>query len=278
LTEAHAEKYQDLMQQETTDASINELSNSRRVMGEKITMNIAIIIAGGVGSRTGQYIPKQFINVFDKPIIIYTLEKFQAHKEIDAIEVVCLKGWEEVLQTYALQYGIAKLRWIVPGGGSAQESIYKGLANLENLCSDEDIVVIHDGIRPMVEENVISSCISCSREYGNGITALPIYEQIFRVLDEKSTDSYIPRENLRILQTPQAYRYRDLLDVYKEGYRKKIGMHASAYANTLMTDLGYVLYFSAGSTKNIKITTKDDVEIFKAMLRKAENGEKRNDL
>lgn len=247
-------------------------------MEEKITMNIAIIIAGGVGARTGQHIPKQFINVYDKPIIVYTLEKFQVHKEIDAIEVVCLKGWEEVLQTYARQYGIAKLKWIVPGGGSSQESIYKGLVNLENRCRDDDIVIIHDGIRPMVEEKVISSCISSCRKYGNGITALPIYEQIFKVLDEKSTDSYIPRETLRILQTPQAYHYRKLLNVYEEGYKKKNGMQASAYANTLMTDLGYILYFSAGSTKNIKITTKDDIEIFKAMLKKAEYGEKNDDL
>lgn len=241
-------------------------------------MNIAVIIAGGVGSRTRQHIPKQFINVYDKPIIIYTLERFQKHKGIDAIEVVCLKGWEEVLRVYALQYGIAKLKWIVSGGESGQESIYKGLLNLQNQCHDEDIVVIHDGIRPMVEENIISSCLLNCEKYGNGITALPIYEQIFRVLDEKSTDSYIPRETLRILQTPQAYRYSIVLQAYKEGYQRGIGIHTSAYANTLMADLGFTLYFSEGSTKNIKITTNDDIEIFKAMLKRTQNGEKSNDI
>lgn len=236
-------------------------------------MNIAIIVAGGVGTRTGQQVPKQFINVFDKPIIIYTLEKFQIHKEIDAIEVVCLKGWEEVLQTYALQYGIAKLQWIIPGGESSQESIYKGLQNLRDNCSAEDVVIIHDGIRPMVNRDIISSCILCCEKYGNGVSALPIYEQIFKVLDEKTTDAYIPRETLRILQTPQAYKYQDILGVYEEGYQRGIGMHASAYANTLMTDLGHVLYFSEGSTKNIKITTRDDIEIFKAMLKKQKKEE-----
>lgn len=236
-------------------------------------MNIAIIVAGGVGTRTGQYIPKQFINVFDKPIIIYTLEKFQIHKEIDAIEVVCLEGWEKVLQTYALQYGIAKLQWVIPGGVSSQESIYKGLQNLRDKCSAEDIVIIHDGIRPMVNRDIISACILSCERYGNGVSALPIYEQIFKALDEKTTNAYIPRETLRILQTPQAYRYQSILEAYEEGYQRGVGMHASAYANTLMTDLGYVLYFSAGSTKNIKITTRDDIEIFKAMLKGQEDEE-----
>ena len=244
---------------------------------KEVSMNIAIINAGGMGTRTGRQIPKQFINVYDKPIIIYTLEKFQAHKGIAAIEVVCLKGWEKILQAYALQYGIAKLKWIVAGGESGQESIYKGLTNLQNVCDTTDIVVIHDGIRPMVEEDIISSCILTCRRYGNGITTLPIYEQIFKVSDEISTNEYIPREQLRILQTPQAYRYQELYEAYKEGYTKGFPMHGSSYSNTLMADLGHRLYFSAGSTKNIKITTAEDIEIFKAML-KSKTGEKIYDI
>ncbi len=240
-------------------------------------MNVAIIIAGGVGTRTGQQIPKQFINVFDKPVIVYTLEKFQKHKEIDAIEVVCLEGWEEILRAYALQYGIAKLQWIVHGGDSSQESIFKGLLFLQDKCSPDDIVIIHDSIRPMVDTRIISSCIASCIRYGNGVTALPINEQIFKVLDKQSTDSYIPRETLRILQTPQAYSYQEILGVYQEGF-DKTKTFTSAYANTLMADLGYTLYFSAGSTKNIKITTKDDIEIFRAMLKNSENGEHWDDI
>lgn len=235
-------------------------------------MKIAIIIAGGIGARTGQQVPKQFIHVLDKPIIIYTLEKFQKSSEIDAIEVVCLTGWEEILRAYALQYGIAKLKWIVPGGTSSQESIYQGLIKLQNECGEDDIVVVHDGIRPMVEEWILKSCIESCKKNGNGITALPVYEQVFRAEDEEKTNSYIPREQLRILQTPQAYKYGMILNAYREGFSKNIGLHASSYANTLMADLGYPLYFSEGSTKNIKITTKDDVEIFKAMLRAADEG------
>lgn len=233
-------------------------------------MNVAIIIAGGVGARTGNQIPKQFINVLDKPIIIYTLEKFQNADEIDVIEVVCLSGWEEILKAYALQYEIAKLKWIVSGGASSQESIYKGLLNLQGKCNTEDIVIIHDGIRPMVENKILQSCINICKKNGNGITALPVYEQVFKAEDEECTRAYIPRETLRILQTPQAYKYGVILEAYKEGFEKKIGLHSSSYANTLMTDLGKTLFFSEGSTKNIKITTKDDVEIFKAMLKAEE--------
>lgn len=210
----------------------------------------------------------------DKPIIIYTLEKFQASKRIDEIEVVCLEGWEEVLKTYALQYGIAKLNLIVPGGNSSQESIYIGLKHLEGRCKDGDIVLIHDGIRPMVADEIIDSCIDMCMKHGNGITAIPIYEQIFKVNDAASTKEYIPRDDLRILQTPQAYRYQEIRKAYETGFEKGIGIQKSAYANTLMAELGKPLYFAKGSTKNIKITTRDDIEIFKAMLR-AEAGDKK---
>lgn len=229
-------------------------------------MNIAIIIAGGVGSRTGNKIPKQFINVNDKPIIIYTLERFQRHPLIDAIEVVCLDGWHDILWAYAEQYGIAKLRYVVSGGNSSQESIKIGLDSLNEVCNEDDIVVIHDGIRPMVDEDIITSCIETCRRNGNGVTAYPVYEQIFETSDGKTTDKYILREGLRIVQTPQAYMYSEILDVYKEGFENNIGIHGSSYANTLMSDMGKKLHFSVGSTKNIKITTKDDIAIFKAML------------
>lgn len=233
-------------------------------------MNVAMIIAGGVGSRTGNKIPKQFINVNDKPIIIYTLERFQKHQMVDSIEVVCLDGWHDILQAYAEQFGIAKLKYVVSGGSSSQESIKIGLDNLKGVCGNDDIVVIHDGIRPMVDENIITSCIETCNDKGNGVTAYPVYEQIFETADGETADKYIPREGLRIVQTPQAYKYGEISDVYTEGFEKNIGIHGSAYANTLMSDMGNTLYFSVGSTKNIKITTKDDIAIFKAMLN-AEN-------
>ena len=193
-------------------------------------MTIAIIIAGGSGHRMGQDIPKQFINVYDKPILIYTLEGFQNHPMVDAIEVVCIEGWENVVWAYAKQFGINKLKWITKGGNTGQESIRNGVYNLEEIASKEDIVIIHDGIRPLVEPEVLTDVINKAKEYGNAVTSMPYNEQIFVISkdDEATTTQFIPRETLRRVSTPQAYRF-DLLDSkYHEAYEKEIGIYGSS--------------------------------------------------
>ncbi len=129
-------------------------------------MNIAIIIAGGSGQRVGQDIPKQFINVYDKPILIYTLEGFQKHPQIDEIGLVCLNGWHDVVRAYAKQFNIDKLKWIISGGETAQESIREGVYYLEGKCSEEDVIIIHDGIRPLVDDSVLSDVIMKCEKYG----------------------------------------------------------------------------------------------------------------
>lgn len=229
-------------------------------------MNAAMIIAGGSGHRMGQDIPKQFINVFDKPVLIYTLEGFQKHPQIDVIEVVCIDGWHEVVWAYAKQFNINKLKWIVAGGSSVQESIRNGVYNLEDKCDDDDIVIIHDGIRPLVDETVLSDVIVKCRQYGNAVTSLPYNEQIFVADDEISTVKYIPRDTLRRVSTPQAYRFGKLNWAYHEAFEKGIGVKGASYTNTMMVELGERLYFAAGSDKNIKLTTKDDLEMFKVYL------------
>lgn len=229
-------------------------------------MNIAVIIAGGSGRRTGQKIPKQFINIYDKPIIIYTLEGFQRHPDIDAIEVVCLEGWHDILRAYARQYDITKLKWIVSGGNSGQESIRNGVFNLKDKCQPNDVIIIHDGIRPMIDEDVLSDVIVTCKKHGNAVTSLPYNEQIFRIKDEETTEEYIPRETLRRVMTPQAYKFDKLYWAYEKAFRENIGIHGSSYTNTMMVDLGETLHFASGSNKNIKITTADDFELFKALL------------
>jgi len=230
-------------------------------------MNVAIIIAGGSGGRMGQDIPKQFINVYDKPILIYTLEGFQRNPQVDLIEVVCIDGWHDIVWAYAKQFNIDKLKWIVMGGKTGQESIRNGVYNLENFCQDDDIIIVHDGIRPMVDDSVLTDVIRTAQKYGNGVTSLPYNEQIFVVDNEISSVKFIPRETLRRVSTPQAYRF-DLLDSkYHEAYEKEIGIYGSHYTNTMMVELGVRLYFAAGSDKNIKLTTKDDLEMFKAYLK-----------
>ena len=233
-------------------------------------MNVAIIIAGGSGHRMGQDIPKQFINVYDKPVIIYTLEGFQRHPQIDAIEVVCIDGWHDVLWAYAHQFNITKLKWVVSGGNTAQERIRNGVFNLEGKVINDDVVVIHDGIRPLVDESVLTDVIMKAQRYGNAVTSLPYNEQIFVVNpdDSSTTKQYIPRETLRRVSTPQAYKFGKLDWGYHEAFEKEIGIYGSSYTNTMMVELGETLHFAAGSDKNIKLTTKDDLEMFKGYLKK----------
>lgn len=234
-------------------------------------MNIAIIIAGGSGTRMGQSIPKQFITIHDKPVLLYTLEGFQRHPLVDAIEVVCIDGWQEVVWAYARQYNVDKLKWIVTGGKSGQESIRNGVFNLEGKCSNDDIIIIHDGIRPLVDEFVLTDVIEMAGEKGNAVTSMPYNEQIFIVNenDPSTTRQYIPRETLRRVATPQAYRFDKLDWAYHEAFEKEIGIYGSSYTNTMMVELGETLHFAAGSDKNIKLTTQDDLELFKGYLERS---------
>lgn len=229
-------------------------------------MNVAIIIAGGIGSRMGQEIPKQFINVGEKPVIVYTLEAFQEHPLVDAIEVVCLDGWEQVLRAYARQYKIDKLKWVVKGGASGQESIRNGVYNFEGVLADDDICIVHDGVRPMLDPEVITDVVRVAKERGNAVTSMPYNEQIFLV-DEKdsaTTTQYIPRETLRRVSTPQAYRFGLLDSKYHEAFEKGVGIDGSNYTNTMMVQLGVKLNFAAGSDRNIKLTTPENLEFFRA--------------
>lgn len=150
--------------------------------------NVAVVVAGGSGTRMRQDIPKQFINVFDKPVLIYTLESFQRHPDVDAIAVVCIDGWQTMVDAYAKQFNIDKLQWIVPGGGSVQESIRNGVEHLEHELDPEDIVIIHDGIRPLIDADVLTDVIQVCERYGNAVTSLPYNEQIFVInQDDPST-------------------------------------------------------------------------------------------
>ncbi|WP_304412755.1 IspD/TarI family cytidylyltransferase [Butyrivibrio sp. NC2002] len=207
------------------------------------------------------------MNVYDKTIFLYILEGFQKHPQIDAIEVVCIEGWHDVVWAYSKQFGIDKLKWVVSGGEIGQESIRNGVYNLEGQVSGEDVIIIHDGIRPLVDETVLPDVILKAQKYGNAVTSLPYNEQIFVVDDDISTTKYIPRETLMRVSTPQAYKFGKLDWAYHKAFEKEIGIYGSSYTNTIMVELGERLYFAVGSDKNIKLTTKDDFEMFKAYLK-----------
>ena len=227
-------------------------------------MNIALIIAGGSGQRMKQDIPKQFINVYDRPVIIYTLQAFQNHPNIDAIAVVCLEGWEEILKAYAKQFNIDKLKWIFHGGSNGQESIKNGIMGLHEVCDGDDLVLIHDAIRPMVSQEIISENISCCIQNGSAITVIPCAESMLLTDDRNSSTEMIHRDHLARTQTPQAFSLKKLVWAHEEA--EKRGITNSIATCTLMIELGEKIYFSTGSEKNLKLTTTDDIEIFKALL------------
>ncbi len=228
-------------------------------------MNIAMIIAGGKGVRMNQDIPKQFLNIHDKPVIVYTMQAFQKHPEIDAILVVCIDGWQEILKAYARQFDITKLKWVVAGGENGQESIYNGLIELAKNCDDSDLVLVHDGIRPNVSQEIISNCIAECRLHGSAITVIPCAEaMLLRNEDRGSSSALISRDSLARTQTPQAFPMYKLLWAHKEA--KERGITNSIASCTLMVELGETVHFCPGSEKNIKITTTEDIEIFKALL------------
>lgn len=228
-------------------------------------MNVAIILAGGHGSRTEQDIPKQFMNIYEKPLIIYTLENFQNNPEIDAIEVVCLDGWHEVLRAYAKQYGIDKLKWIISGGADGQESISKGVMNLSDVCNENDVILIHDAIRPFIPQEIITDAIVACRKYGSGLSAVRCQETIVHTEDGIEGNENIDRKEVMRVQTPQAYLYGKAKWAYEEAERR--GITGEVYINTLMLHLGEHVFFSKGTEKNVKITTIDDLELFKSLLR-----------
>ena len=228
-------------------------------------MNIAMLIAGGRGARMNQDIPKQFLHIKDKPVIIYTLQTFQQHPEIDAIIVVCIEGWQTILEAYAKQFGITKLKWIVKGGENGQSSIRNGIEELKKHCAPEDMVLIHDAIRPNVSQEIISSCIAVSKTKGSAITVIPCAEaMLLRCGDGGEAEETVDRNSLARTQTPQAFTLGKLIWAHKEAVER--GITDSVATCTLMIELGEKVYFCAGSEKNVKITTTEDIEIFKALL------------
>ena len=230
-------------------------------------MNIALLTAGGTGNRMGQDIPKQFMCIDNQPVIVYTMQAFQSHPEIDAIALICLKGWETALQAYANQYNITKLKWIFEGADTNQGSIYNGISGLKEMgCKDDDIVLVHDGVRPLVSQKIISGNIAACKKYGYAVTGLTCKEAIMELKDGNVADISIPRERLVRTQTPHTYRLGFLLDSHSKAQAK--GILNTVASCTLVSMIGIKdQHLVEGSEKNgLKLTRPQDVEIFKAMI------------
>ena len=234
-------------------------------------MNTALIFAGGAGRRmhsAGK--PKQFLELHGKPIIIHTLEHFERHPEIDAIAVVCIAGWIDYLKDLLIRFHIKKVRWIVPGGETSQESTRAGLGILEANCDPRDtVVLIHDGVRPLITEKLISDNIAAVRQYGNAITAAPAIETIITVDENEDVTERIDRQACRLARAPQSFYLRDIIAMHQkamaDNYDKMID------SASLMIHYGVKLHLVEGPAENIKITTPSDFYIFKAIQEAREN-------
>lgn len=227
-------------------------------------MNVALLTAAGSGTRMHQDIPKQFIHVDNKPVIIHTMEAFQNHPSIDAIIVVTIDSWSAVLWAYAKQFNITKLKWVVPGGQTGQGSILNGLMELKNYLTDQDVVMVHDGNRPLISSEIISDSLATFSKYGSAVAVIPCTEVVFESEDGRTSCVSTEREKLFRTQTPHTYKLGDLLDAHTEAQKR--GIMNTAASCMLMKELGKITYFSKGSEENLKITTTDDLKIFKALL------------
>lgn len=225
-------------------------------------MNYVIIIAGGVGSRLGAAVPKQFVEVLGKPVIAYTMEHFQNHPEIDAIELVCVDGYQEHLKAITEKYGITKLLKIVKGGSEYERSIMNGVAGLEGIAKPDDLVMIHWAASPFLSEELITDNIRVCKEKGNAITASYSY-LLYGSNDGDCAKKAINRESFMTLSAPQTFLYKNIVDLYKQVEEKKLFDTVVEHHTTVfMAELGIPLYFSKGSHTNIKITTKEDIDLF----------------
>lgn len=226
-------------------------------------MNIAVLLAAGVDPTFKMDIPKQFVNVNNRPIIVYTMQIFQNHPEIDAIMVACLKGWENMVSAYAKQFGIDKLKWVITGGTSGQQTSYLATKELMKTAKEDDIIVIHDAIRPLVSDEIISDSIQSCRKKGMGVAAVTSMDNVMLTDDGLCGLRSISRYAFRRIQTPQTYRMGDLQEYHEEAVER--GIENENDTNNMVSKLGRKVCLSKGSDLNIKVNTVEDVEMFKAL-------------
>lgn len=229
-------------------------------------MNIAMILAGGSGKRMGSELPKQFIQVMGKPILIYTLETFQQNKEVDAIQVVCLPKYQAQLWELIEKYHLTKVRWIVDSGETYQDSVIQGIKGLSGICQEKDIVLIHFGVSAFVGNDEINDSIEVCRRHGNGIAATPCVLCLCRKDGESSSVTSVDRELTMGLASPQTFRFGLLCEMYRRAEQEHIFDKIDPHTTSLMFALGVRLFFSKSSQRNIKITTREDLDLFEGYV------------
>ena len=229
-------------------------------------MNIAIIFAGGSGIRMGASVPKQFIEINGLPVLAHTLLLFQKHPRIDGIYLVCNAEFRERTEDVVTRFGITKIRGVVDGGASAQDSIYCGLKAVAADCADDTVVLIHDGVRPYVTPEVIDANIESVREHGNAVTYTPCYETLVISRDGREVSEIPRRRESFAAQAPQSFRLGDILAAHEQVRSRPSGYVDLVDQATICWTLGIPIHLVPGNRGNIKITTREDVYILRALL------------
>lgn len=229
-------------------------------------MITALILAGGVGSRVGADRPKQFIEVLGKPVLAYTIEIFENHPEIDVIEVVCHKSWKDNLTQIIDKYHLTKVKWICDGGDTFQESVINGVNNLKDKITNNDYVLIQYGAAPFTSSKIVSDVIKVMKEHKSSFSATPCFQLMGTNDEDNTSKKWIDRDKYVQIACPQGFEYGYLLDIYdrasKQGLLDKIEPHTTS----LQYALGDTLHQAYGDQTNIKITTKDDIDLFKGYI------------
>ena len=233
-------------------------------------MTVGILLAGGVGKRMGASVPKQFLEVNGKPIIVYPLEIMEKHPLIDAVEIVCVDSFIDEMWEIVRRFGFRKVRWITAGGETCQESTWNGPKNLKGTLADEDIVLIHMTSYPLANAEIMTGCIESAIENGNGCTARPILYSVYFTDDRKTTTEQIDRDKLMLCTVPYAFRYGECSALYDRAYAEGKGVSGNVFTNTLYCDYGKRIYFTKDFSTNLKVTTPEDIRLMETFLQLVE--------
>ena len=227
--------------------------------------NYVILLAGGVGKRMQSEIPKQFLEVEGKPIIVYTIENFQRNEHVEKIVVVCVKDWIEHLRNLIQKYSLTKVEWITEGGDTGHDSIRNGVFFLKDKIEPDDFIIVHDAVRPILPQKAIDEVIRVAHENGNASSSIACHPPIVYTEDFKSGIKDVDREHVMLTASPQMFRYDLALKCYEKAEQEN--KHNFTFTSSLLIHYGERVYFAKGTTSNIKVTQKEDLALFGALLK-----------
>lgn len=225
---------------------------------------VALILAGGIGKRMGVSLPKQFLEIKGKPVLVHTLSNFQRNDSVDSIVVVCVSDWIEYTWDLVKKYNLSKVEAIIPGGDTSHDSTRNGIFHLRRTLGKGDVVIIHDAARPILPQKAIDEMLRIAKDNGNASLAIPCYETVIYTDDQLSGNKELDRSHLMRVQTPQAYEYSSILELYERA--EKEDRHDFIYADIVAVEYGMTVYFSKGFTNNIKITKQEDVPLCEYLM------------